>query len=621
MPSGVVGRFARSRGSVDVSVAFSSNGIRQRKTAPRPELEPNISRGTPILNRRPFAKGLLLLGLAVLSVLLAGVAPAPAQTGAGATFVPLDSWVYPALDRLRALGYTHSQFLNLRPWTRGMCAKLVHEVQQSLNPDDPEGMRLYRALEQEFTPELALLNGGTVQDFTVDSLYGRVEGISGSTLHDSWHFGQTIANDFGRPFGEGVNAITGFSARGQQGRFFIAVRGEYQHAPSIPGYDSNVQAVIEKEDNTKTAPLLQPFAQRDQFRLLDTYVGVVLGDWELSFGKQSLWYGPGLSGPLLFSDNVNPPYMLRLDQTNPVRLPGFGKWLGELRSEFFFAKLSGHSFPPRPFLHGEKISVKPTDNLEFGFNRMTVFLGEGNGFTMNRLLRSYLSVGDNPGSNRSNSDPGDRKGGFDVSYRVPGVRNWLTFYVDSFTDDDPLPLAAPWRAAWNPGIYLAKVPGLPNLDFRIEGLDTDVGSEAPIGHLVYYNGVYKDSYTQNGFIIGNTIGRGGRGVQAWSTYWFTARNSIQAGFRTTTTDPVFIPGGGGQKDFNLRADWLVRSNVQVSAFAQYEHWSFPLIANMPQHDVAAWLQVSVDPNWKWGHSRSAAKDQSVSHPSTDELLK
>jgi len=32
--------------------------------------------------------------------------------------VPLDSWVYPALDRLTALGYIHSGFADMRPWTR-----------------------------------------------------------------------------------------------------------------------------------------------------------------------------------------------------------------------------------------------------------------------------------------------------------------------------------------------------------------------------------------------------------------------------------------------------------------------------------------------------------------------
>src|ERR1017187_8666189 len=34
------------------------------------------------------------------------------------TYVPVDSWVYPALDRLHGLGYLDTAFLGIRPWTR-----------------------------------------------------------------------------------------------------------------------------------------------------------------------------------------------------------------------------------------------------------------------------------------------------------------------------------------------------------------------------------------------------------------------------------------------------------------------------------------------------------------------
>src|SRR6266446_741626 len=43
----------------------------------------------------------------------------------GSPYVPLDSWVYPVLDRLIALGYIHTAILGLRPWTRLECARLV----------------------------------------------------------------------------------------------------------------------------------------------------------------------------------------------------------------------------------------------------------------------------------------------------------------------------------------------------------------------------------------------------------------------------------------------------------------------------------------------------------------
>ena len=43
-------------------------------------------------------------------------------------YVPLDSWIYPALERLIALGYIQSDILGMRPWTRMACARLLDDA-------------------------------------------------------------------------------------------------------------------------------------------------------------------------------------------------------------------------------------------------------------------------------------------------------------------------------------------------------------------------------------------------------------------------------------------------------------------------------------------------------------
>src|SRR5712692_10562926 len=50
----------------------------------------------------------------------------------GSPYVPLDSWVYSALDRLAALGLVQSGFAGMRPWTHLECARLVDEANDSL---------------------------------------------------------------------------------------------------------------------------------------------------------------------------------------------------------------------------------------------------------------------------------------------------------------------------------------------------------------------------------------------------------------------------------------------------------------------------------------------------------
>jgi len=50
---------------------------------------------------------------------------------------------------------------------------------------------------------------------SLDSVYERTTGISGVPLQDGYHFGQTIVNDYGRSYGEGVNVVLGTSAHGR----------------------------------------------------------------------------------------------------------------------------------------------------------------------------------------------------------------------------------------------------------------------------------------------------------------------------------------------------------------------------------------------------------------------
>src|SRR5271157_1272702 len=171
----------------------------------------------------------------------------------GSTYVPLDGWFYPAFDRLAALGFLPTGFAGMRPWTRMECARLVQEAgglieQQGL--EKGEALRLYRALAQEFAPEVARWDGERNRGAEVESIYARFTGISGTPLTDGYHFGQTLTNDYGRPYAEGLNTATGLSARAEAGPLAFYFRGEYQHAPALAPVSNTVQAAIAANDQT-----------------------------------------------------------------------------------------------------------------------------------------------------------------------------------------------------------------------------------------------------------------------------------------------------------------------------------------------------------------------------------
>jgi hypothetical protein len=71
----------------------------------------------------------------------------------GSPYVELDSWIYPAIERLAALGYIHTQFLGMRPWTRLECAFSVQEAGEELESSGspiPEASYLRDELKKNF---------------------------------------------------------------------------------------------------------------------------------------------------------------------------------------------------------------------------------------------------------------------------------------------------------------------------------------------------------------------------------------------------------------------------------------------------------------------------------------
>jgi len=228
----------------------------------------------------------------------------------------------------------------------------------------------------------------------------------------------------------------------------------------------------------------------------------------------------------------------------------------------------------------------------------------GRPLTIGRVWNSYTSVTSIANETPTN-DPGKRTGGFDFSYRVPYLRNWLTVYADSLATDDPSPLAAPRRAAMNPGIYLPRLPGLPKVDFRAEAVYTDVPTADSVGgRFIYIDSFYHDLYTNKKNIIGSWIGREGTGFQVWSTYWASARNSIQLGYRHSKTAPDFIPGGGTLNDGSISVNWSLHKDVSLSGFLQYEKWNIPLLAPTPQSNWTSSFGITYWPrSWgKWGRT-------------------
>jgi membrane-associated phospholipid phosphatase len=525
----------------------------------------------------------------------------------GSTNVPMDSWIYPALERLGALGLIPTQSVSIRPWTRQECKRQLEQAQEladRLTVSNPgvvdEAKRLMTDLDRELSKEST-----SYQELALESAYARYGTIAGPALYDSFHFGQTWWNDFGRPLGRGSSAIAGFSTRAHYGRLFFYAREEMQQSPGRPEETAERNQLINQLDRIQaTDPHIAPvpgYSAYTRQRPLELYAGIAFAGNAISFGKQQLYWGPTTMGPLAFSSNAEPTYNFRFVSTRPHPLPLVPSW-GTYRLDIVLGKLSGHSYPARPWFNGQKLDLNLGDNLEMSFTRWSVFWGVGHPITLHSFkdnLFSFNSTGSYVGNGAApfgdRNDPGDRKSNFDFRYHLPFLSRLVTLYADGYADDEPNPIDAPRRSAWNPGIYFARLPWLPHMDLRIEaattsGLDRDNG-----GQFFYMNNQYLDSNTNKGFLLGNAVGRDGRAIEARSGYWFSARTKVEAGYRQNKVGSRFLPGGGTITDGFLNGSFAINRHWTAQVFTQYERFLIPSYIQGSQHNTSGWVQITWNP--------------------------
>lgn len=531
--------------------------------------------------------------------------PESPASSVAATYVPLESWVYPAFERLAAEGYVQTAFFSLRPWTRIECARLVEEADEQMTEDFPtsDAPALLRSLQEEFAGELERLAGERTRVFNLESLDQRVTAIAGRPLTDGFHFAQTLTNDDGRPFAQGTNLYSGVSFRTEAGPFAAYAKAEVQRVPSGVTPDEHASQQIAAADFTSVAAAGPPSGFL-RGRVLEANVSFAISNNQFTFGRQSLWWGPARSGTTLFSNNAEPIDMLRYDRVSPFELPGFLQLLGPIRAQIFVGRLSGTQYvrplgtlfgtsgtalSDQPFLHGEKFSFKPTANFEFSVSRTVIFGGAGSPVNVRTFLRSVFSAGTTNGA----SDPGDRRAAFDAEYRIPGLRQCLTGYFDGFAEDQPFPLFYPTESTWLSGFFLRCVPHLPHVTLRSEGLLSPHRNLAFPGFF-YFNVHYLSGYTNNRQLIGSWIGREGDGAQVWATWHLSPHSSLELSGRNMTVNKEFLQGGS-LRDLRVTADVALRPEWQLLLEEQTEWWRFPLLSSTPQHNATFTFQLSYRP--------------------------
>ena len=526
--------------------------------------------------------------------------------------------------RLYSLGYVDTVYLGLRPWTRASVMHMLEEAGDLIGDSEADGdpgagqaREIYDAINREMHDDMEGSCGPHQGSMRIESVYTVARAISGTPLHDSFHLGSTIVNDYGRFFENGFNNYSGASGYATAGRFALYVRGEFQGAPSATGYSAALAQTLSTVDETSfyvpsstppygptTAIYNQttipqgPIAATTHGRFLEAYLSYQYLNHVISIGKQDEWMGPGQGASMAFSNNAQNFYTFEINRIEPLKVPVLSRLAGPFRYEFVLGALRGHTLmtnpayegnpssgapnvinPGDPWVHVEKISFKPYKDLEFGFERTAIFGGEGHSpVTLHTFLKSFFSL-TAPQSQVKNgrNDDGARFGAFDFSWRLPFVQKWLTLYSDSEVHDDVSPIDAPRHASVRPGLYLSHVPGLPRLDVRFEGVSTDPPDPRSYGGIfMYWENIEKQGYTNQGQLFGDWIGREDKGGQGWITYHLRGNEWIQVNARHQKAAKDFISGGTTLNDFGIQAIKRIGRDFEMNGNFTVERWKAPV---------------------------------------------
>jgi hypothetical protein len=558
---------------------------------------------------------------------------------ANSPYIPLDSWIYPAVARLYAMGYGGHVFLGMRPWTplsvKHMLEETEAQIQEAAMFGDPtagQAPRIYEAITKEISrlgDDKCLPHSGRM---AMDSSYTIVRGISGTPLRDSFHLGSTIINDYGRPYQSGLNNYSGLSGYISAGRFVVYARGEFQSAPSATGYSSSLAQTLSTIDqipfidpvtglpyNQETIPL-GPIGTTARWNFLEAYIAAYYRGHQFSFGKQDNWYGPAMGAGMAYSNNAENIYSFRINRVEPLAIPFVSRITGPWRYDFMVGPLRGHTYVPNPayisspspaipnvispgdpWVHVEKFSIMPLRDLEVGFQRSVIWGGQGHEpITLHSFYTSFFSVNaTNPARKYGSDDPGARFTAFDFNYRWPFPPHWLTLYTDSETHDAPGPIFKPTHSGFRPGIYLSHFPGLSSMDLRAEAAYTDSPHPSSIGgRYQYWEIIQTQGYTNHGQIFGDWVGREGKGGQAWLTYHLSGNEWVQLGVRHQKNAKDFIPGGTTLNDVNVQVVKRVRHDMELRGDVTFERYKAPVYFPDQQTVTATTIQFTWFPERK-----------------------
>ena len=474
----------------------------------------------------------------LLAVAIAGLTGvATSASAADRTNIPLKNWggfsvfrdaVYDDLERLVSAGLADRTILNTKPFSRTEGARMVARAIAAIRADE-KGLYNNRQdleavldrLTEEFRPELASLGVKLPADATAPlpgvfsfTPVDRAQIRGGFASRDF-----SLVNNQGLRFQRGVNGGFTFESRAQIGDHVT-----FYLQPELHGNEEYGAA-----------------------RLTAGYVKLTAFNVELLAGRENLWWGPGLHGSLIMSNNAPPLDHVRIGSAEPFQLPLIGDWIGPTKILAFFAQLEERRDIKRANLAGLRGTIAPFSVLELGASYVNMFGGDQS--PRLRGASDYVRVFFDPQASDQKAAANERFRNnalfaLDADLRIANVHRFfvpaqdLRLYVEFGWDDTCCSTSfVPLREATSYlfGIHLLGLFGDEGLDWRFEFASSSA--------LSYTHNQFTRGYWTRGEVISHYIGTDGSDVYTRVTKRMTPDLMVGVGGNRAEIGNTFLNAG------------------------------------------------------------------------------
>ncbi len=433
--------------------------------------------------------------------------------------IPLDSPIYSYLDKLAGFGLITSDIKGIKPLSKAEAARLLLEAEKNLMAGSSAHNRfageLIGRIRLQMPREISLREHPEHTQLAIDC-----NPVSSLRLRYLWLDG--VPRDYRRlvhdPGNDGVFGIgSGLRPKNpypspvpQRGSEGTPLLGNNNGVVYGDGQSGELRWGSEWYLGDLAVGLLEPFVltygDDTRIRLNRGYLKLGGGSLELEAGKDENWLGLGYRGNITLTNNAGNFTQVKISSPEPIDV----KYIGAMKYSVIGSRFDNSTVDGverQPWFYAVKLSVKPIENLEVGFNLGRQVGGAGVNSSFGDTLRGLVGG--------TFTDKTNSLAGFEARYRMPWLRN-SELYGELSGEDSALfwPIVESYVA----GLYVPRLTEDGRNDFRFEFFQGN--------QILYSNSTFPNGYIYKGLPIGHSQGGATQDFFFRFSHWFSVRNNL-----------------------------------------------------------------------------------------------